>query len=131
MAALANPSRIELYTDCDVFESKVGLIRNYYHLEFVGIQAQSVSGCFRLDSAEMLLEFCLTNPEFHIVSCVAPGRYVNYYEPGDHVYFLADGDRNPTLVLNHLISPDWHLEYEDMVSSALAEVDKIKSRRQS
>ncbi|MBM4253805.1 MAG: hypothetical protein FJ146_17700 [Deltaproteobacteria bacterium] len=129
MAGAAYSSRIELYTDCDGFEARVGLIRNYYQLKFLDFDVQSFSGCFRLDSAAMLLEFCRVNPDFHVVSCVAPGRYVNYYEPGDHVYFLADGDSDPSVVLNHLISPEWQLEYEDSICAARAELDKFRNHR--
>jgi hypothetical protein len=131
MAGVADPSRIELYTDTLAFSERVGIIRNYYELEFLGLNGQGFSGIFSFESAAFLCKFCEENPEFHIVSGVAPGRYVNTYEPGSRIYLLASGDPNPTLVLNHLISPDWQLINEDTISSALAELDKIKNRDQA
>jgi len=131
MVATANPNLIELYTDFVAFDERVGLILNYYSLEFLGLAGQGFSGCFGPNSSADLLEFCRANPEFHVVTCVAPGRYVNKYQDGGHLYFLGQGDRNPTLVLNHLISPEWQLINEDTISSALAELDKIKSLRKA
>jgi hypothetical protein len=44
---------------------------------------------------------------------------------------IANGDKDPALMLNYLLDPNWLLNHEDGVSSALAELDDIKNGRQS
>jgi len=127
MGARAREDRIELYVSYSDFNRRVGLINNYYDLESLGLKGHDFSGCFMCDDLGQLIKFCRQNRQYHIVSCDGPGRSVNRLIHGKDYYMLANGDKDPALVLNYLLDPNWPLSYEDGVSSALAELNDIKN----
>ena len=99
-------------------------------LEWLGFSGHDFAGSFNPCHLPRLLTFCDQNPDHHVVSIVAPGRYVNKLVPGeDHTYLLANNDKDPCIILNHLLDPEWPLIVEDSVSAALAEIRDIKNRR--
>ncbi len=49
---------------------------------------------------EDLLFVCAAHFELHIVSCIAPGVYINDYDPRGLVFMLGEGYRNPHYGLN-------------------------------
>ena len=127
MGARAREDRIQLYVSYRDFNLRVGLINNYYDLESLGLKGHDFGGCFMCDELGQLITFCRDNRQYHIVSCDGPGRRVNTLIHGKDYYMLANGDRDPALVLNYLLDPNWPLSYEDGVSSALAELNDIKN----
>ncbi|MBM4254147.1 MAG: hypothetical protein FJ146_19450 [Deltaproteobacteria bacterium] len=131
MGARARVDKIELYVSYSDFNRRIGLINNYYDLVSLGLEGHDFSGCFMCDDLSQLIDFCREHRQYHIVTCDGPGRRVNRLIQGKDYYMLANGDRDPALVLNYLLDPDWPLSYEDGVSSALAELDNIKNGRKS
>ena len=129
MGARAKENHVELIVKYTAFKSRVGLITNYYDLEWLGFTGHDFSGSFDPCHVPQLEAFCSDNPDHHIVSCVAPGRYVNTLVTGDHIYLLANKDKDPSIVLNHLLDPEWSLIVEDGIGTALAEIHDIKNRR--
>ena len=128
MGATVNPKHAELILHMENFVHRVGLIYDYDELWWIGLKPRSLSGSFGPQCCVELIQFCAENRDYHIVSSVSPGRYINRYEPGDHIYFLANGDNSPNLILNHTLDPEWPLIAEDGISAALAELDDIKDR---
>ncbi len=130
MGALAKENHIELFVSAEAFDQRVGMIRNYWELKWLGFELSNFAGMFTEDELPDLQGFIHENPEYHIVTNVSSGRYVNKYVPQNRLYFLANGDRNPCLVLNHLIDPMAPLIHEDMVRETLAVLKNIKNRDQ-
>jgi hypothetical protein len=129
MGAKAVCERIELITDSNAFNNRVGLKKNYYDLEWLGLSGHDFCGIFRSRYLPQLIEFCNEHPQYHILTSCGPGRIVNRLVHDRHGYLIGDGDSDPNLVFNHTLSSEWHSLFEDGISSALAELDKIKSRR--
>ena len=130
VGARARENHVELIVNYDEFYSRVGLVTNYYDLEWLGFVGHDFAGSFDPCHLPQLLTFCEQNPDHHVVSIVAPGRYVNKLVPGeDNTYLLANNDKDPCIVLNHLLDPEWLLIVEDGISAALAEIHDIKNRR--
>ena len=126
MGATAKKDHIEMLVSIDDFTARVGLINSYIELEWLGFKLNNYCASFKPANLSALLEFCRINSEYHVVTYVSPGRYVNKYVSGARTYCLANGDKNPALVLNHLIDPQRHLKEEDVISSALAMLRDIK-----
>ena len=127
MSASARENRIELIVDINIFYKRVGMVDNYYELEWLGFKTHYFSGSFEAESVPELLKFCQENLDYHIVSYTDHGRYENKYVPGHVLYRLANGDRDPTLVLNHLVDPNRVLIAEEVVCAALAVLHDVKT----
>ena len=124
MGASGCGDRIELIVDICEFYRRVGLVASYLDLEWLGLQPNLCSDFFWSEDLPHLQQFCRENPEYHIVSSSSPGRLENRYVPGAQTYSIANGDRNPNLVLNPMVNPKWALVDEEVVCSALAILDK-------
>ena len=129
MGARAKENHVELIVNYDEFYRRVGLVTNYYDLEWLGFSGHDFAGSFNSCHLPQLLTFCDQNPDHHIVSVVEPGRYVNKFVKGSRSYKLADKDKDPSIILNHLLDPKWPLVVEDGIRAALAEIRDIKNRR--
>ncbi|MCX6106206.1 MAG: hypothetical protein NTY08_10295 [Proteobacteria bacterium] len=129
MGARAKENRVELIVNYSAFKSRVGLITYYYDLEWLGFTGHDFSGSFNPCHLPQLEAFCGHNPDHHIVSSMGPGRFVNKLVQGSRSYRLANKDKDPSLMLNFLLDPEWSLIVEDGISSALAEIHDIKNRR--
>ncbi|MCX6106204.1 MAG: hypothetical protein NTY08_10285 [Proteobacteria bacterium] len=127
MGATANQANIELLVSAIEFRARVGLVDDYFELEWLGFKLDNLCGIFRSADLTPLIEFCSNHPEYHIVSTIAPGRYVNKYVPDGCSYALANGDKNPTIMLNHLLDPQWPLILEDAISAAFTEPHDVKN----
>jgi len=127
MGASGYGDRIELIVDISEFYRRVGLVAYYLELEWLGLVPNFCSGFFWGEDLPQLQQFCRGNPQYHIVSTTSPGRLVNKYVPGAKIYYLADGDRNPNLVLNPLVSPKRALVDEEVVCSALAIINNVET----
>ena len=98
MGARAKENHVELIVNYDEFYRRVGLVTNYYDLEWLGFSGHDFAGSFNSCHLPQLLTFCDQNPDHHIVSVVAPGRYVNKFVKGSRSYKLADKDKDPSIV---------------------------------
>ena len=84
------------------FYETVGIISWYEDLEAAGLSPNNVICNFGKPHIEMLLNFCLKNPKFHIVTTLSDYKTVNRFIRGDYIYSLASGSNDPSL---ELISP--------------------------
>ena len=127
MSATAREDHIELLVDINEFFDRVGIVGNYLELEWLGFKIESFSGSFRSERLPDLQHFCHENLDYHIVTYTGKGRYENRYVPGNVIYRLANGDRNPCLVLNHLIDPNRALVAEKTVCAVLAMLNDVEA----
>ena len=127
MSATAREDHIELLVDINEFFDRVGIVGNYLELEWLGFKIESFSGSFRSERLPDLQHFCHENLDYHIVTYTGKGRYENRYVPGKVIYRLANGDRNPCLVLNHLIDPNRALVAEKTVCAVLAMLNDVEA----
>ena len=116
--ATMKKNNLEITDDCDAFEERTGLLSNP-ELEELGFHMDDLSGMFDDYSDGMLLAFCAKNPRYHVVS-VSCGRFENRHVPGRNVYMLAEGDKNPNLVLDMCLKKNSNLLMEEMLDKALA-----------
>ena len=129
MSARARENKIELIVESEEFNRRVGLITNFYDIEWLGLSGHDFCGSFRCCFLPQLIQFCKDNPEYHILTSDGPGRLINRLVYGKDFYKIGDGDTDPALVLNYLLDPQWPILWEDGISYALAELDHIKNRR--
>lgn len=93
------------------FHTRVGTLRYYEDLESLGLSPKDIIGSFWPEDVPRLQSYCQENPEYHIVTRVSANLEVNRYVPGDHKYFLANGDKSedleiyyPPEVIDHMMS---------------------------
>ena len=114
--------------DTNEFYDRVGLVWNYYELEWLGFKPFDYSGNFDPEELPQLLDFCRLNPEYHIVSGFKGGRMINKLIPEARGYWLANGDRDPSLMFNFLLNPNLPLVMEEIITAASAVFRDIKNR---
>ena len=83
------------------FLKRVGRIWIYDELKFLGIEPECLTGRFRSKSLPILLDFCASDPMYHIISCQNL-RMHNKYIADANGYYLADGDNDPSLEVDLL-----------------------------
>lgn len=127
MSATGREDHIELIVDISEFIRRVGFVNSYLELEWLGFKIESYGGSFRARRLPELFAFCAENPEYHIMTYTDLGRIANKYVPDKDLYMLANGDKNPSLVLNHLIDPARALVAEETVCSALAVLNNVNT----
>ena len=110
------------------FSELVGLIEDSYVLSKLGLTPNNLSGIFRNEDLSDLFDFCQSNPAYHIISYVGPGRYVNKYVKNTNSYGLANGSKDPSIILNMTLDPEMPLILEDAICETLAILDYIKNR---
>ena len=128
MGARANENKMTLMVDTNEFYDRVGLVWNYYELEWLGFKPFDYSGNFDPEELPQLLDFCRLNPEYHIVSGFKGGRMINKLIPEARGYWLANGDRDPSLMFNFLLNPNLPLVMEEIITAASAVFRDIKNR---
>ena len=128
MGATSKQDKMTLIVDGDEFYNRVGLVWDYYELEWLGFKPFDYNGNFDSDDLPQLLEFCQLNPEYHIVSGFKGGRKINKLVPDARCYWLANGDKDPTLIHNFLLDPNLPLVVEDAITAAAAVLRDIKNR---
>jgi hypothetical protein len=128
MGATSKQDKMTLIVDGDEFYNRVGLVWDYYELEWLGFKPFDYNGNFDLDDLPQLLEFCQLNPDYHIVSGFKGGRKINKLVPDARCYWLANGDKDPTLIHNFLLDPNLPLIVEDAITAAAAVFRDIKNR---
>ena len=127
MAASGYGDRVELIVDINEFWNRVGIIGDYYELQWLGFNLEPFPSVFRPEHIPEMLTFCRENPEYHVVTSITPGRLLNKYVPGRKVYKLAKGDQNPNLLLNPLVNPLRALVDEEVICAALAILGDVKA----
>ena len=128
MGARAITAKVELSVSSDEFNRRVGLISNFYELEWLGLNGHDFSGVFTIRDLPSLIEFCRVHRNHHILTLVGPGRMLNRLVEGGNFFMIGNGDKDPGLLLNYLLDPLWPVAYEDGINSALTELDNIKNR---
>ena len=78
------------------FQNRVGKL-SYVDLKELGLNPTCVTGSFYPCDLKMLTEFVWGNPDFHVISYLDTGVYVNRFDAQGRMFFLADGDSDPTL----------------------------------
>ncbi|MBM4254138.1 MAG: hypothetical protein FJ146_19405 [Deltaproteobacteria bacterium] len=131
MGARATTNKVELMVNYVAFFSRVGAVKNFYELEWLGLTGHDFCGCFDSDELPQLQRFISQKPEFHLVSSLGVGRFANRYCKNASRYLIAKGDRNPALELNFLLDPRWPIDFEDGIAAAIAEINKIKNSGKS
>ncbi|MBM4253795.1 MAG: hypothetical protein FJ146_17650 [Deltaproteobacteria bacterium] len=129
MGARAKVYKAALMVKSYDFSRRVGLIKNYYDLERLGLTGHDFCGKFPSCFLPRLIRFCKENPRYHVVSSDGPGRLINRLVEGKCFYLIGNGDKDPALELNYLLDPEWPVLWEDGISSALAEIQDIKNGR--
>ena len=115
----------ELTDDFNSFFDRVGLLHCYKDIEPLGFYLDNFTGIFNEKRLKELSAFCENNFAYHIVTQTHPGRYENRYVPDCGCYFLADGDKNPNLVLNPFLKKNAELCSEEVFDKALAMILEI------
>ncbi len=93
----------------------------------IGIEENDFGGYFTEEKIPMLFQFCLDNPEFHIMSDKDGYIYNEFIEDADH-YFLANGDLTPGRAeINTDFTKEELLELEQ--SEAFTEFRKMQGDR--
>jgi len=119
MGASGYEDHVELVVDCIEFYERAGIIADDRELVWLGFELDIFLFAFRPEHVPQLLDFCREHPEYHIASFVGPERLANKFVPDRNLYMLANGDRNPNLVLDTAANLKRALVDEDMICSAL------------
>ena len=101
MGATSLDNQTELTDDFEAFYERTGLIFSYLDILSLGFgRNDTYCGFFTGSQQELeLVDFCKKKPWYHIITITGPGRYENRYMPGERLFYLGDGDKNPNLVL--------------------------------
>ena len=111
MAAFANANRIELIRDRHDFKRRTGMILDFREIQWLGLSLDNMQGMFCEERVTLLLNFIEKHNDYHVVTSDSKFRWTNRYIPGHQVYYLAEGDKNPYLVLHSNLE----IEREQMV----------------
>ena len=119
---MGGATKEEEYLDITVddagFYEKTGVLYPS-QLQELGFEGDHLYCAFRQSDVKMLLELCDKDPRYHIISGKC-GRFENRYVPDRNIYMLAEGDKNPNLVLDMCLKKNPHLLMEEMLDKALA-----------
>jgi hypothetical protein len=89
----------EISDDLHTFFKRVGKVWIYDELKFLDLEPEMMTGEFRCYSVHSLIDFCGSNPEYHIISR-KDGKVYNRFMPKARAYYLADGDADPELFVD-------------------------------
>ena len=122
----------EVTDDLHGFYRRTGILYWYTELEWLGFYLNNVGGTFDDSHREQIEQFCEENPEYHIMTVIAPGLLVNHYVPAkDNLYHLARGDKSPNLVLDSLLHKNLELLIEEGLAEAFAMIPDVDDRDKS
>lgn len=91
---------MKLTNDHKDFFRRVKEVSNPAVIRELGLPIQAIAGIFLPCDVPLLLKLCEAHPEYHIMTMVSEGLYVNRYEPEGELYGLACGDNDPDLTLD-------------------------------
>ncbi|MCX6107586.1 MAG: hypothetical protein NTY08_17315 [Proteobacteria bacterium] len=97
----------EISDDLHTFFKRVGKVWVYDELKFLDLEPEMMTGEFRCYSVQSLIDFCASNPEYHIISRKDCKVY-NKFMPEARAYYLADGDAEPELFVDFMRGLDVH-----------------------
>ena len=118
----------EMAHELHVFFKRVGKVWIYDELKFLDLEPNMLTGEFRRERVQSLIDFCAENTEYHIISCEGD-KIFNKFMPEAHCYYLADRDADPDL-LHDLCSQLSSEEFLQVGYTMFAPVlGKIKSGR--
>jgi hypothetical protein len=86
---------MKVTTDFSEFFDTVGLIIDQRRLRALGLQIENVTGTISPHEIEDVLDFCAQNPQYHVVSMIGEGIFLNRYDPRGDRFQLCDGDNDP------------------------------------
>lgn len=86
-----------MMSDYIEFSQEIGLIFDWYQLLHLGIPTQFFDCTYARDELTMLRSFCNDHPEFHIISVVGVGVYVNHMRAEALMYKIGTGNNDPTI----------------------------------
>ena len=89
----------ETSRELHAFFKRVGKIWIYEELKFLELEPQMMTGEFWSGSVQLLIDFCDSNPGYHIITST-DGKVFNKFIAKAHFYYLADGDTDPDLVVD-------------------------------
>jgi hypothetical protein len=78
----------------------------------LGFQSKDNFGSFIESELASIQQFCVDNPDFHIVTRTGD-FYVNRVVEGSNAYWLADGDKSPDLEVK------WNVEMDEVTLEKL------------
>lgn len=79
------------------FCEQVRLLRQRDKLWALGLDPKSISGIFDRDDLRDLAAVCMEHPAYHVVSFLRGSLVVNRLEPAGFMFFLAEGNKDPSL----------------------------------
>lgn len=82
------------------FKKRTGVIDDDEPLVELGFNPIHCTGIFMPKDLPLLQEFCLRNPEYHILSGFGISHEVNRVHPDAINYSLGDGDPDPKIELH-------------------------------
>lgn len=85
--------------DFQEFFRTTGLVIDLVRVRRLGLETKDVFASFRSEEMDDVLDFCASHPEFHVVSYLGEGIYINRYDARGFIFQLAEGDADPTYVL--------------------------------
>lgn len=91
---------MKVTTDYREFFDRTGIILFPVRLRELGILTNDVSGTFFSEDVDELLDFCSSNPRFHVVTYLGEGFYLNRYDVRGFLFKLAEGESDPSYVLD-------------------------------
>lgn len=107
------------------FKEKTGIIFDRRRLRKLGLYTDDSIASFYNEEVYELFDFCATNPEYHIVTILAPSIYVNRYDRRSDMFQLADGDKDPNYMLDLHGQMGW--VFEDIFNTIGENIHLIQS----
>ncbi|MBM4252927.1 MAG: hypothetical protein FJ146_13225 [Deltaproteobacteria bacterium] len=86
----------QVASELNAFFKRIGKIWLPYELAFLDLDQHMIGGEFLANAVPVLVEFCQSNPGYHIVS-FKDGVFYNKLVEGAITYHLADGDADANL----------------------------------
>ncbi len=97
-----------LISDFSEFIRQIGLVAHIDDFEHLNIRPCTLLGSFEEHRVPELLDFCLKNPRFHIVSHLENSD-VNRFDGKGLFYRIASGDKNPNIIYSPKLKSGFHL----------------------
>ena len=124
MGARFKENLTEVTDDYSAFYTRTGML-GYLSLELLGFRISNYGGIVPSEQVEEAREFCVQNPDYHILTMTGDGYYENRYVPSHRVYFLGNGDANPFLALNLFLRKNRELFQEEGLAKAFAIIAQV------
>lgn len=86
----------------DYFEflNVAGVILDRDRVQELGFENNDSCASFYEHNVQKIIDFCKTNPQYHIVTSAGPDILYNRYDSRGDMFQLADGDPDPNYMLD-------------------------------